>query len=91
MTIIEMLGQSVILTVLGMGVVFAFLIVLVFVISFIGKLSSAEIPNPNVKVSGNPAPKILQETVMENNPQIVAAITAAVIEFQKSHNIQGKE
>ena len=37
MTIVEMLGQSVILTLLGMGVVFGFLILLVVVISQVGK------------------------------------------------------
>ena len=91
MTIIEMLSQSVILTVLGMGIVFSFLIVLVIVISFIGKLISARIPSQNVIVSGNPVSQIPQGTRTENNPQITAAIMAAVNEYQKSHNIQGKE
>jgi len=89
MTIIEMLGQSVVLTVLGMGVVFGFLIVLVFVISFIGKLVNVGGPNQDVIVSNNPASQIRQGT--GNNPQITAAITAAVNEYQKSNNIQGKE
>jgi len=82
-----MLGQSVILTVLGMGVVFAFLIVLVIVISFIGKLTNTETPGKNVIISANPASQIRQETGKENNPQIVAAITAAVNEYRKSSNI----
>jgi len=86
-----MLGQSAILTVLGMGIVFSFLIVLVIVISFIGKLINARIPKQKVIVSGNPASQILQEKGTENTPQITAVITAAVNEYRKSPNIQGKE
>jgi len=37
MTITEMLGQSGVLTLLGMGVVFGFLILMVIIISQIGK------------------------------------------------------
>ena len=91
MTIIEMLGQSTILTVLGMGIVFSFLIVLVIVISFIGKLINARIQNQNVIVTGDPASQIRQGTGTENNPQIAAIITAAVNEYRKSDDIQGKE
>ena len=38
MTISEMLGQSAILAVLGVGIVFGFLIILVGVISLVGKI-----------------------------------------------------
>ena len=38
MTITEMLGQSGILVILGMGVVFSFLAVLVVIISQVGKI-----------------------------------------------------
>jgi len=85
----EMLGQSAILTVLGMGIVFIFLIVMVIVISFIGKIINSRIPNKNVTVSGNPPSEIHQETGTENKAQIMAAIMAAVNEYRKSHNTQG--
>jgi len=42
MTIVEMLGQSGILTLLGMGIVFGFLIVMVFIINLTGKIMNAE-------------------------------------------------
>jgi oxaloacetate decarboxylase gamma subunit len=80
-----MLGQSGILTVLGMGIVFTFLIVLVFVISLIGKLINTKISDPNVIASGIPASQTSQEKGTENNPEIAAAITAAVNEYRKSH------
>ena len=38
MTIIEMIQQSAVLTVVGMGVVFSFLWLMVISISFVGKL-----------------------------------------------------
>lgn len=40
MTIVEMLGQSGILTVLGMGVVFAFLAIMIFCMNLSGKIIS---------------------------------------------------
>jgi len=42
MTIVEMLGQSGILTLLGLGIVFGFLIVMVFIINLTGKILNAE-------------------------------------------------
>jgi len=38
MTILDMLGQSGVLTVLGMGVVFGFLIIMVVCVSVMGKI-----------------------------------------------------
>jgi len=42
MTIVEMLGQSGVLTLLGLGVVFGFLIIMVIVINLTGKIISAD-------------------------------------------------
>ena len=42
MTIAEMLGQSGLLVILGMGVVFAFLAVLVAIINQVGKIFEGE-------------------------------------------------
>jgi oxaloacetate decarboxylase gamma subunit len=76
----EMLGQSGQLTLLGMGVVFGFLILLVIVISITGKIigltggnaaseGSAGIGAPAGNAGGN----------------VTAAISAAVNEYQKNH------
>ena len=80
MTIIEMLEQSGVLTILGMAVVFAFLWIMIICVSFTGKLVKAfgldrekgQENNQRIEgTSGNPA------------PGVVAAITAAVSEFRK--------
>ena len=41
MTIFDMLGQSSVLTVLGMGIVFGFLVIMVLCVSIMGKIFSA--------------------------------------------------
>ncbi|MDR2900456.1 MAG: OadG family protein, partial [Treponema sp.] len=41
MTIMEMLGQSGILTVLGMGIVFSFLAILIICVTLLGKIVHA--------------------------------------------------
>jgi oxaloacetate decarboxylase gamma subunit len=79
----EMLGQSGVLTVLGMGVVFSFLIILIFAITAAGKIINALKLNkelmtqtmavtPSASVSGNSA-------------SVTAAISAAVNEYKKSN------
>jgi len=77
MTIMEMLGQSGILTLLGIGVVFGFLIIMVIVISRVGKLfhteEAGEIAVVEIKAG------------YSNNAPITAAIVAAVGEYRKSH------
>ena len=80
MTIVEMLGQSGILTLLGMGVVFGFLIVMVIVINLAGKLIKEK-----VAFSGQPhevTPAF--NAAVPDNGQITAAISAAVNEYRKS-------
>jgi oxaloacetate decarboxylase gamma subunit len=42
MTIVEMLNQSAVLTLLGMGIVFSFLTILVVIISQMGRLFSSK-------------------------------------------------
>ena len=77
MTILEMLEQSGILTLLGIGVVFGFLIIMVIVISRVGKLFHVQEADKNTAIENRTAPS--------NNAAIIAAITAAVGEYRKSN------
>ena len=77
MTIIEMLQQSGILTLLGMGIVFIFLFILVLVISQFGRIINRNIPDKNGVLP------VLSDTA--NKPEIVAAISAAVTEYRKNN------
>jgi len=90
MTIIEMLQQSGILAILGMGIVFLFLIIMVLVINLFGKIINSRISDKDdiFPVKANiPAPS---GTV--NKPEITAAISAAVSEYRKNFvNSGGKE
>ena len=70
MTILEMMQQSSILTILGMAVVFGFLAIMVFCISMVGKV----IKRTNKKQSAD------KENVL---PELAAVISAAVNEYQK--------
>ena len=49
MTIVEMLGQSGNIALLGMGTVFGFLIIMVFCVSALGKVFHAAAVNKNQK------------------------------------------
>lgn len=77
MTITEMLGQSAILTLLGMAVVFSFLIILVIFISLTAKIIKV------LKLDQDKQPQngVVQQ---ENKSAIVAAIATAL----KQKNIQ---
>jgi oxaloacetate decarboxylase gamma subunit len=79
MTIFEMLEQSGVLTLLGMGVVFSFLIIMIFAISAMGK-----IVNKFVRVNEvQPAVSTVQRA--ETDAGITAAISAAVNEYRKNN------
>jgi oxaloacetate decarboxylase gamma subunit len=84
MTINEMLAQSGILTLLGMGVVFGFLIILVFIISQFGRII-----NSGDKNKTETAPAVQTSAVSNapaaDNAQVTAAISAAVNEYRKTH------
>ena len=76
MTITEMLGQSLLLTGLGMGVVFLFLIILIVFVTLSSKVIKA------LKLDKDPAPSAAPSVVApaQNQAAIVAAIAAAVRE-----------
>ena len=80
MTILEMLEQSGVLTLLGMGVVFSFLIIMVICVSIMGKIlhsagSKEDVPGGASGSSGQ-----------VNKTAVAAAITAAVNEYQKENS-----
>jgi oxaloacetate decarboxylase gamma subunit len=77
MTIVQMLGQSGYLTVLGMGIVFLFLVILVFAITLVGKLLRIfGAGNDPAAAPGAPASKT------PDNVAVTAAISAAVTEYR---------
>jgi oxaloacetate decarboxylase gamma subunit len=83
MTIAEMLGQSGMMAVIGMGIVFAFLIILVFIVSLTGKIIHALGLDKDVQagpVGRGPSPAAVNQTA------VVAAIGAAVTQYQKDHS-----
>ena len=80
MTISEMLGQSLILTLLGMAVVFSFLIILIFCISIMSKIIGKTKAGKEVEMIGASAGT---RPVTQNNA-IIAAIAAAVHDKQNS-------
>jgi oxaloacetate decarboxylase gamma subunit len=85
MTIAEMLGQSGVLTLLGMGIVFSFLILLIIAVTVVGKIIHAvgadkdvQSPSP-VKSGGVPAGS-------DSGAAVTAAIAAAVNEYRKGES-----
>jgi len=83
MTIVEMFGQSAILSLLGMGVVFLFLIILIISVTLVAKLVKA------MKWDGDitaPRAAYVPSSAASTNPAAVtAAITAAVNEHRKTN------
>ena len=82
MTILEMLEQSAILTVLGVGVVFSFLLIMIICVSLMGKIIGyLESGKNNQAQESTTATQAVNEV---ENGRIIAAITAAVTEYRKS-------
>ena len=81
MTIMDMLGQSGVLAVLGMSVVFGFLVIMIISVTVVGKImqaggKGAEIPS----AAGSSVP-----AKAGDNASVTAAISAAVNEYRKSN------
>ena len=77
MTIMEMLQQSAVLTLLGMGVVFLFLWIMTICMDLAGKIISSidskkNAAQPEANNEGGKVP-----------PKVTAAITAAINQYQK--------
>jgi oxaloacetate decarboxylase gamma subunit len=81
MTIVDMLEQSGVLTLLGMGVVFAFLIIMVICVTLVGKFIHAIGADKDVIQQAQPA----SPAGAAKATAVAAAITAAVSEYQKSN------
>jgi oxaloacetate decarboxylase gamma subunit len=82
MTISEMLQQSVVLTILGMAVVFAFLWLMILCVNGVGKLIQKTGMDKDIRKSA--APKKPAGAAAE----ITSAISAAVTEYRKN---EGRE
>ena len=82
MTIEVMLEQSGVLTLLGMSVVFSFLIIMIFSITGVGKILNA------LKLNKELMPQTLAaapSASVGSVNAVTAAISAAVSEYRKSH------
>jgi oxaloacetate decarboxylase gamma subunit len=80
MTIVEMLQQSAILTVLGMAVVFIFLWIMIVCINSVGKLVHNLGWDKDVQGPNNGTPNSAAGTV---TPEVTAAISVAVTEYRE--------
>ncbi|MDR2942153.1 MAG: OadG family protein [Treponema sp.] len=74
MTILDMLEQSGVLTMLGMGIVFGFLIIMVIAITLAGKIIGKFVKDDGVNAPQKPG-----------DNAIPAAISAAVNEYRKNN------
>ena len=91
MNITEMFEQSTVLTLLGMCVVFWFLIILIVAITGLGKIIHAmgldkepEVAKPKAPL---PVPAVVGASVVANQDSaIIAAISAAVSTYRKDHS-----
>ena len=87
MTIIEMLEQSGILSLLGMAVVFGFLAILVIIISLVGKIINPKgiASDASFEASGIQTGSPAAAPQTNNNSLLTAVITAAVTQYRKRH------
>jgi oxaloacetate decarboxylase gamma subunit len=81
MTIAEMLEQSGSLTLLGMGVVFGFLVILIIAVTVVGKIIHAL--GLDKDAGALPKPVSGPSTAVKASA-VTAAITAAVTEYRKN-------
>ena len=79
MTIMDMLGQSGTLSLLGMSVVFTFLFIMVIAVNLTGKIIHALGADKDVTQPPKPAAGTAAKSTA-----VAAAITAAVTEYRKN-------
>ena len=84
MTIMDMLGQSGVLTVLGMGIVFGFLLIMVIAVTVMGKVVHALGADKDVTQPPRSQGGLAAGTSAAKSTAVAAAITAAVTEYQKT-------
>ena len=83
MTIMEMLGQSGSLTVLGIGIVFSFLVIMVLCVTAMGKIVHALGADKDVR--GGTGSAASASSGQSNKAAVTAAISAAVNEYRKEN------
>ena len=83
MTIIQMLEQSGVLTVLGMGIVFGFLVTMVICVTAMGKIIRALMGDKGLDTG--PSGISAEASGAVRPAAVTAAITAAVTEYQKTN------
>ena len=81
MTILEMFGQSGVLTLLGMGIVFSFLLIMIICVTIMGMVFHKLGYNKDVE-------QLVQASVSGSGTSsgVVSAISAAVFEYRKTEN-----
>ncbi len=84
MTIGQMFGQSGLVTLMGIGTVFGFLIFLVICVTVMGKIVQALGLNKTVDTAKSAAAKNPAAANVDNGA-VTAAITSAVAEYRKTH------
>ena len=85
MTIADMIGQSGTVSLLGMGIVFGFLIILVISISILGKIINSFKSGKNISSASVTAAGGGNKPTSANNGDIIAAISVAVDKYRKSN------
>ena len=85
MTILEMLGQSGILSVLGMAVVFGFLVVMIIAVTVVGKIIHALGVDKELMAATNATAQATVTAPAANDASVVAAISTAVNEYRKTN------
>ncbi|MDR0878155.1 MAG: OadG family protein [Treponema sp.] len=88
MTIVEMLEQSGVLTLLGMGIVFLFLVILIICVTLMGKIIhalGADKSDQGSAVTRSPRPAVLPANQAAKTGAVTAAITAAVHEYRQNN------
>jgi len=84
MTIAEMFGQSGVLTLLGMGVVFGFLFILVLFMNLVAWIIKAL--GWDIDTQEGQTAQAGSSATGGSNTAVVAAITAAVNEYRKTNH-----
>jgi oxaloacetate decarboxylase gamma subunit len=81
----EMLEQSGVLTLLGMGIVFGFLVILIIAVSLVGKFIHIIGADKDLRQPAKAAGGVSAIPSGAGNAAVTAAISAAVNEYQKTH------
>ncbi|WED21406.1 oxaloacetate decarboxylase subunit gamma [Vibrio sp. JC009] len=76
----SLLGQAASLMITGMGVVFVFLTILVYLVRLMSRIVPQEVPQPIAPIQNQNT----QSTSSTVSPQVVAAISAAVHKYRNS-------